>query len=89
MICKSCQRNIRGMVRDFATTVWGYQQVVTGAPTWHQPQRRPQKSSCGSQHEQELGAEFARSGGIFDMDVTLVRVLWLLVCCAAETGICC
>ncbi len=61
------------MDRGFATTV----AAVTGGP----------KKLMRSSTDKKLGGVCAGLAEYFDMDVTLVRVLWLLVVLCGGTGI--
>jgi phage shock protein C len=84
MICNSCQRNIADGSRFCYNC--GAQQVVTGAPDAASVTGGPKKLMRSSTNK-KLGGVCAGLAEYFDMDVTLVRVLWLLVVLCGGTGI--
>src|SRR5258708_727604 len=84
MICNSCQRNIADGSRFCYNC--GAQQVVTGAPDMASATGGPRRLMRSSS-DKKLGGVCAGVADYFDMDVTLVRILWALVgFCAAGTG---
>jgi len=84
MICNSCQRNIADGSRFCYNC--GAQQVVTGAPDMASATGGPRRLMRSSTN-QKLGGVCPALAEYFDMDATLVRVLWLLVVLCGGTGI--
>jgi phage shock protein C len=84
MVCNSCQRNIADGSRFCYNC--GARQVVTGAPDVASVTGGPKKLMRSSA-DKKLGGVCAGLAEYFDMDVTLVRVLWLLVVLCGGTGI--
>jgi phage shock protein C len=84
MVCNSCQRNIADGSRFCYNC--GARQVVTGAPDVASATGGP-KRLMRSSTDKKLGGVCAGLANYFDMDVTLVRVLWLLVVLCGGTGI--
>jgi len=84
MICNSCQRNIADGSRFCYNC--GAQQVVTGAPDMASATGGPRRLMRSSTNK-KLGGVCAGLADYFDMDATLVRVLWLLVVLCGGTGI--
>src|SRR6201984_2825827 len=84
MICNSCQRNIADGSKFCYNC--GAQQVMTGAPDVASVSGGPKKL-MRSGTDKKLGGVCAGLAEYFDMDVTLVRVLWLLVVLCGGTGI--
>ena len=84
MICNSCQRSIADGSRFCYNC--GARQVVTGAPDVASMTGGP-KRLMRSSTDKKLGGVCAGLADYFDMDVTLVRVLWLLVVLCGGTGI--
>src|SRR5258708_36488435 len=84
MICNSCQRNIADGSRFCYNC--GAQQVVTGAPDMASATGGPRRLMRSSTNK-KLGGGCAGLADYFDMDATLVRVLWLLVVLCGGTGI--
>src|SRR5246127_2290699 len=84
MICNSCQRNIADGSRFCYNC--GAQQVVTGASDVAHVTGGPKKL-VRSSTDKKLGGVCAGLAEDFDMDPTLVRVLWLLVVLCGGTGI--
>src|SRR5437868_581187 len=84
MLCQNCQRQI-AEGSNFCYNC-GAKQVPTGAPgIAAQPGVR--KRLVRSSTDKKLGGVCAGLAEYFDMDVTLVRVLWLLVVLCGGTGI--
>jgi len=84
MICNSCQKNIADGSRFCYNC--GAQQAVTGAPNVAAVTGGPKKLMRSS-IDKKLGGVCAGLAEYFDMDTTLVRVLWLLVVLCGGTGI--
>ena len=84
MICNSCQRNIADGSRFCYNC--GAQQVMTGAPDMASATGGPRRLMRSSTNK-KLGGVCAGLADYFDMDATLVRVLWLLVVLCGGTGI--
>jgi phage shock protein C len=84
MICNSCQRNIADGSRFCYNC--GARQVITGAPDVASVTGGP-KRLMRSSTDKKLGGVCAGLAEYFDMDVTLVRILWLLVVLCGGTGI--
>jgi phage shock protein C len=84
MICNSCQRNIADGSRFCYNC--GVRQVVTGAPDVAAVTGGP-KRLMRSSSDKKLGGVCAGLADYFDMDPTLVRVLWLLIVLCGGTGI--
>jgi phage shock protein PspC (stress-responsive transcriptional regulator) len=85
MICNSCQKNIADGSRFCYNC--GAPQTVTGAPNMASVTGGP-KRLMRSSTDKKLGGVCAGVADYLDMDVTLVRVLWVLIgFCAAGTGI--
>jgi phage shock protein C len=84
MVCNSCQRNIADGSRFCYNC--GARQVVTGAPDLASVTGGP-KRLMRSSTDKKLGGVCAGLADYFDMDRTLVRVLWLLVVLCGGTGI--
>ena len=84
MICNSCQRNIAEGSRFCYNC--GARQVVTGAPDVASVTGGP-KRLMRSSTDKKLGGVCAGLADYFDMDTTLVRVLWLLIVLCGGTGI--
>ena len=84
MVCNSCQRNIADGSRFCYNC--GARQTVTGAPDVASVTGGPKKLMRSST-DKKLGGVCAGLADYFDMDVTLVRVLWLLVVLCGGTGI--
>ena len=84
MICSSCQKNIADGSRFCYNC--GAQQTVTGAPNVAAVTGGP-KRLMRSSTDKKLGGVCAGLAEYFDMDITLVRVLWLLVVLCGGTGI--
>jgi len=84
MICTSCQRNIADGSRFCYNC--GARQVLTGAPDVASVTGGP-KRLMRSSTDKKLGGVCAGLADYFDMDPTLVRVLWLLVVLCGGTGI--
>src|ERR1700756_1365965 len=84
MICNGCQRNIADGSRFCYNC--GARQVMTGAADVAAVTGGPKKLMWSSM-DKKLGGVCAGLAEYFDMDVTLVRVLWLLVVVCGGTGI--
>ena len=84
MVCNSCQRNIADGSRFCYNC--GARQVVTDAPNTATVTGGP-KRLMRSSIDKKLGGVCAGLADYFDMDPTLVRVLWLLVVLCGGTGI--
>jgi phage shock protein C len=85
MICNSCQRNIADGSKFCYNC--GAQQVMTGAPDVASVSGGPKKLMRSSTNK-KLGGVCAGLADYLDLDVTLVRVLWVIIgFCAAGTGI--
>jgi phage shock protein C len=84
MNCNSCQKNIADGSRFCYNC--GAQQAVTGAPNVAAVTGGP-KRLMRSSTDKKLGGVCAGLAEYFDMDTTLVRVLWLLVVLCGGTGI--
>jgi phage shock protein C len=84
MICNSCQKNIADGSRFCYNC--GAQQTVTGASNVAAATGGP-KRLMRSSTDKKLGGVCAGLAEYFDMDTTLVRVLWLLVVLCGGTGI--
>jgi phage shock protein C len=84
MICSSCQKNIADGSRFCYNC--GAQQTVNGAPNAAAVTGGP-KRLMRSSTDKKLGGVCAGLAEYFDMDITLVRVLWLLVVLCGGTGI--
>jgi phage shock protein C len=84
MVCNSCQRNIADGSRFCYNC--GAKQVVTDAPNMAAATGGP-KRLLRSSTDKKLGGVCAGLADYLDMDVTLVRVLWLLVVLCGGTGI--
>ena len=84
MICNSCQRNIADGSRFCYTC--GARQAMTGAPDVASVTGGP-KRLMRSSTDKKLGGVCAGLAEYFDMDPTLVRILWLLVVLCGGTGI--
>ena len=84
MICNSCQRNIADGSKFCYNC--GAQQVMSGAPDVASVSGGPKKLMRSSTNK-KLGGVCAGLADYFDMDPTLVRVLWLLVVLCGGTGI--
>src|SRR5258705_9842805 len=84
MICNSCQRNIADGSRFCYNC--GARQIVTGAPDIASVTGGPKKLMRSST-DKKLGGVCAGLAEYFDMDVTLVRILWLLVVLCGGAGI--
>jgi len=84
MVCNSCQRNIADGSRFCYNC--GARQVVTGAPDLASVTGGPKKLMRSST-DKKLGGVCAGLADYLDMDVTLVRVLWLLVALCGGTGV--
>jgi len=76
MICNSCQRNIADGSRFCYNC--GARQVMTGAPDVAAVTGGP-KRLMRSSTDKKLGGVCAGLAEYFDMDPTLVRVLWVIV----------
>src|ERR1051326_1356716 len=76
MICNSCQRNIADGSKFCYNC--GARQMVTGAPDAASVTGGP-KRLMRSSTDKKLGGVCGGLAEYFDMDPTLVRVLWLLV----------
>jgi phage shock protein PspC (stress-responsive transcriptional regulator) len=88
MICTACQK----VITDGSTYCYncGAKQPVTGAaPAQTPPATQPhaQRKLMRSSTDKKLGGVCAGLGNYFDVDVTLVRVLWLLAVFCAGTGL--
>ena len=84
MICNSCQKNIADGSRFCYNC--GARQVVTDAPDMASVTGGPRRL-MRSGTDKKLGGVCAGLAEYFDMDATLVRVLWLLVVLCGGTGI--
>src|SRR5579863_7180455 len=84
MICNSCQRNIADGSKFCYNC--GARQVMTGAPDVASVSGGPRKLMRSST-DKKLGGVCAGLADYFDMDPTLVRVLWLLVVLCGGTGL--
>src|ERR1700757_48781 len=84
MICHSCQRNIADGSRFCYNC--GARQGMPGAPDAAGATGGPERLMRSSM-DKKLGGVCAGLAEYFDMDVTLVRVLWLLVVLCGGTGI--
>jgi len=84
MVCNSCQRNIADGSRFCYNC--GARQVVTDAANVAAATGGPKKL-LRSSTDKKLGGVCAGLADYFDMDPTLVRVLWLLVVLCGGTGI--
>ncbi|HEY6127745.1 MAG TPA: PspC domain-containing protein [Candidatus Acidoferrum sp.] len=84
MICNSCQRNIADGSKFCYNC--GARQMVTGAPDAASVTGGP-KRLMRSSTDKKLGGVCGGLAEYFDMDPTLVRVLWLLVVLCGGTGI--
>jgi len=85
MICNSCQRNIAEGSRFCYNC--GARQVMTGAPDVAAVTGGP-KRLMRSSTDKKLGGVCAGLAEYFDMDPTLVRVLWVIVAfCSGGVGV--
>jgi phage shock protein C len=84
MICNSCQRNIADGSKFCYNC--GARQVVTGTPEVAAMTGGPRRLMRSST-DKKLGGVCAGVADYFDMDVTLVRVLWLLIVLFGGTGV--
>jgi len=84
MVCNSCQRNIADGSRFCYNC--GARQVLSGAPDMASVTGGPKRLMRYST-DKKLGGVCAGLAEYFDMDTTLVRVLWLLVVLCGVTGI--
>ena len=84
MICTACQK----VIADGSTYCYncGARQAVVGAAQTSPPPHAPRKL-VRSVTDKKLGGVCAGLGAYFDVDVTLVRVLWLLAVFCAGTGL--
>ena len=83
MVCNSCQKNIADGSRFCYNC--GAKQVVTDAPS--ASVTGGPKKLMRSSTDKKLGGVCAGLAEYFDMDTTLVRVLWLLVALCGGTGV--
>ena len=74
MICNSCQRNIADGSRFCYNC--GARQIVTGAADMASVTGEPKKLMRSST-DKKLGGVCAGLAEYFDMDVTLVRLIWM------------
>lgn len=84
MICSSCQRNIADGSRFCYNC--GARQTATGAPDMASATGGPRKLMRSSTDRKLAGV----CGGVaeyFDVDPTIVRVIWLLVVLCGGTGL--
>src|SRR4030095_4192892 len=84
MVCNSCQRNIAEGSR-FSYNC-GAKQFVTDAPNVAAATGGP-KRLLRSSTDKKLGGVCAGLADYLDMDVTLVRVLWVLVVLCGGGGL--
>src|SRR4030095_2046004 len=84
MVCNSCQRNIADGSRFCYNC--GARQVVTDAPNVAAVTGGP-KRLMRSSTDKKLGGVCAGLADYLDMDVTLIRVLWVLVVLCGGAGI--
>ena len=85
MVCNSCQRNIADGSR-FCYNCGARQVVGEESPDMASVTGGP-KRLMRSSTDKKLGGVCAGLAQYFDMDTTLVRVLWLLVVLFGGTGI--
>jgi phage shock protein C len=85
MVCNSCQRNIADGSR-FCYNCGARQVVAEETPDMASVTGGP-KRLMRSSTDKKLGGVCAGLAQYFDMDTTLVRVLWLLVVLFGGTGI--
>ena len=87
MICTACQKTII----DGSTYCYncGAKQPASGtaAQTPPPPAARAARKLMRSSTDKKLGGVCAGVGNYFDVDVTLVRVLWLLAVFCGGTGL--
>jgi phage shock protein PspC (stress-responsive transcriptional regulator) len=84
MVCPSCQRNIAEGSRFCYNC--GARQAVSGAPDMASVTGGPRKLMRSSTYK-KLGGVCAGLADYFDLDVTIVRLIWLLAVLFAGTGI--
>ncbi|HWZ96531.1 MAG TPA: PspC domain-containing protein [Candidatus Dormibacteraeota bacterium] len=85
MICTACQK----VITDGSTYCYncGAKQAATGAAAAQTPPPHAPRKLMRSSADKKLGGVCAGLGNYFDVDVTLVRVLWLLAVFCAGTGL--
>lgn len=84
MICPSCQRNIADGSRFCYNC--GARQQATGAPDVASVTGGPRKLMRSST-DKKIGGVCAGVAEYFDLDPTLVRVIWLLIVLCGGTGL--
>ena len=84
MVCNSCQRNIADGSKFCYNC--GVRQVVTGAPEMAAATGGP-KRLMRSSSDKKIGGVCAGVADYFDMDPTLVRIVWLLIVLCGGTGV--
>lgn len=85
MVCTSCQKEI-AQGSNFCYHCGAKQPNAAGAQAAPATPRSEKKLMRSSTHK-KLGGVCAGVGAYFDLDVTLVRVLWLLAFFCAGTGL--
>ncbi|HVO59196.1 MAG TPA: PspC domain-containing protein [Dongiaceae bacterium] len=84
MVCNSCQRNIADGSRFCYNC--GARQVVTGTQDMASATGGP-KRLMRSSTDKKIGGVCAGLADYFDLDPTLVRILWVVVVFFGGTGI--
>jgi phage shock protein C len=84
MTCQSCQKNIA--VGSKYCYNCGAKQPESGAPGLS-PATGAQKKLMRSSTDKRIAGVCAGLADYFDMDPTIVRLVWLLLVCFAGTGV--
>lgn len=85
MICSACQK----VIIDGSTYCYncGAKQQANGSAQTSPPAAHAPRKLMRSTADKKVGGVCAGLGNYFDVDVTLVRVLWLLAVFCAGTGL--
>jgi phage shock protein PspC (stress-responsive transcriptional regulator) len=85
MVCVNCQRHIADG-SNFCYSC-GAKQPVTGAASVSAAEYGGKKRLVRSSTDKKIGGVCAGLADYFDLDVTLIRIIWLLAVLCAGTGL--
>jgi phage shock protein PspC (stress-responsive transcriptional regulator) len=85
MVCANCQKTI-AEGSNFCYNC-GAKQPVTGSATSYAPECAPRKRLVRSINDKKIAGVAAGLADYFDLDPTIIRLVWLLAALFAGTGV--
>jgi phage shock protein C len=85
MVCANCQKQI-AEGSNFCYNC-GAKQPVTGAAAAYAPDCAPKKRLVRSTNDKKIAGVAAGLADYFDLDPTIIRLVWLLAALFAGTGV--